>query len=267
MPNTPKLDFSQFIANRIANIKAADSFAFASAIGLGPWLVPLAPAIVFGYALHRSAPVDMGEFRLAAAVSVAIGLVVAGAVSSHNAIVSGGSKAWALVVGYIGLEIVGLWLMSVTGDVKIVGTVASLLTLIVYLSRSSAKEIEGDRNEAKELERTKLNYQIEQARLEAEHKRAMAAKKAELKHAETIAKIEAREVSQGVSQSVSQVSRDKSLETLKDPILDALGGDKPNMTQLAEQLGVSRGTLYRHLGAMAEQGVLHKNGNGYEVKK
>jgi len=136
------MNFSKFIENRIRNIQASDSFAFAAAIGVGPWLCPLAPAIIFGYALYVSAPSDMAEFRIVTAAAVAIGLIVAGAVSSHNAIVSNGWQPWTLVIGYIALEIVGLWLMSVTFDVKIVGTVASLLTLIVYLSRSSAKRID-----------------------------------------------------------------------------------------------------------------------------
>jgi hypothetical protein len=172
------VNFSKFIENRISNIQASDSFAFAAAIGLGPWLVPLGPAIIFGYALFVSAPADMAEFRIVTAVSVAIGLIVAGAVSSHNAIMAGGLGPWSLVIGYIFLEIIGLWLMRVSFDVKIVGTVASLLTLIVYLSRSSVKEIDTGRN-----------FEIEQARLDAEHKRQMAREAAGLKHTEELARI------------------------------------------------------------------------------
>lgn len=261
-------DFGKFIENRIRNIQASDSFAFAAAIGVGPWLVPLGPAIIFGYALYVSAPAGMADFRLLTAAAVAVGLIVAGAVSSHNAIASGETRAWGMVVAYIGLEIAGLWLMSVTFDIKIVGTVASLLTLIVYLSRSTAKVIETGRAVSAETERLKLEYQMEQARLQADHNRAMAARDVELKHAEELARIEAEaqasvpQPSQGVSQAVSQAV---SYETIKTEIMAELGQPKPNMTQLARQLGVGRSTLYRHLGQMTESGEVKKNGNGYEV--
>jgi ribosomal protein L10 len=259
------INFSKFIENRIKNIKSSDRFAFAAAIGLGPWLVPLGPAIIFGYALFVSAPADMAEFRIVTAVAVAIGLIVAGAVSSHNAIISGGPRPWSLVVGYIFLEIVGLWLMSVSFDVKVVGTVASLLTLIVYLSRSSAKEIDAGKAEAKEADKIKMDFQIEQARLNADHQRKMATQDAELKHVEKLARIEVKKVSQGVPATVPEVSHEKTLETLKSEIIAELGQEKPNMTQLARRLEIGRGTLYRHLGTLAETGEIIKNGNGYEL--
>lgn len=186
------MNFSKFIENRIANIQSSDSFAFAAAIGLGPWLGPLAPAIVFGYALYISAPADMAEFRIVTAIAIAIGLIVAGAVSSHTAIVAGGLRPWSLVIGYIFLEIIGLWLMSISFDVKIVGTVASLITLIVYLSRSSAKQIDLAKSETKEVSQVKRDFQLEQAQKNADHKRHMAEQAAELKHALALAKIEAK---------------------------------------------------------------------------
>lgn len=264
------MDFSKFIENRIKNIQASDNFAFATAIGLGPWLVPLGPAIIFGYALYVSAPTNMAEFRLVTAVAVAIGLIVAGAVSSHNAIVSKNPRAWSLVIGYILLEIVGLWLMSVTFDVKVVGTVASFLTLIVYLSRSTAKEIDTAKAEIKEAARIKTEFQIEQARLNAEHQRQMAQHSADLAHAEKIARIKAKTTSQSIVPEVSQsivpeVSLDKSLETLKADILAELRQEKPNLSQLSSRLNIGRSTLYRHLRTLTETGEVVKNGHGYEA--
>ncbi len=263
------INFSKFIENRIHNIRSGDSFAFAAAIGLGPWLVPLGPAIIFGYALFVSAPVDMAEFRIITAIAVGIGLVVAGAVSSHNAVTSKDPRAWLLVIGYIALEIVGLWLMTVSSDVKIVGTVASLLTLIVYLSRSTAKEIDSGKAEAKEITKVKTDFQIEQARLNADHQRRMVEQDAELKHAQTLARIEAKKVSQSVpevsQESVPEVSQKKDTETLKAEIIAELRKEKPNMTQLAKREGIGRGTLYRHLGTLSETGEIVKNGNGYKL--
>ncbi len=259
------MNFSKFIQNRIINIQASDSFAFAIAIGVGPWLVPLGPAIIFGYALYKSAPSDMAEFRIVTAIAVGIALIVAGAVSSHTAIVSGGARPWSLVIGYIFLEIAGLWLMSVTFDVKIVGTVASLLTLIVYLSRSSAKEIDATKAKVEAADQTKLDFQVDQARLNADHQRQMTARDADQKHVERLARIEAKAVQTGVPTSVPKVSQVKSLETLKADILAELGQETPNLTQLASRLDIGRSTLYRHLGTLAGQGKVIKNGNGYEV--
>jgi DNA-binding transcriptional ArsR family regulator len=181
--------------------------------------------------------------------------------------VAGGWRPWSLVIGYIFLEIVGLWLMSVSFDVKVVGTVASLLTLIVYLSRSSAKEIDTGRAETKEIDQAKREFQIEQARLNADHQRRMAEQAAGLKHAERLARIEAKSVSQSVPPTVPKVSQEKTLETLKAQIIAELGQEKPNMTQLAKRLDIGRGTLYRHLGTLAGTGAVVKNGNGYEVVK
>ncbi len=265
------MNFQKFIENRISNIQASDSFAFAAAIGLGPWLVPLGPAIIFGYALYVSAPVDMAEFRQTTAVAVAIALVVAGAVSSHNAIVSGGVRAWSLVIGYIGLEIIGLWLMTVSFDVKVVGTVASLLTLIVYLSRSTAKVIDTAKDEAKKIGQARRDYQLEQARLDAAHRRDQATKDAELKHDETMARIEAKtKVSKSVKpvvkpakESVKPVVKPFTLDGLKE----ALRADgKPNITQLAKDLHISRPTLYNRLNKLVDSGEVIKNGNGYELR-
>jgi uncharacterized protein YdbL (DUF1318 family) len=212
----------------------------------------------------------MAEFRMITAAAIAVGLIVAGAVSSHNAIASGGVRPWSLVIGYIGLEIVGLWLMSVSFDVKVVGTVASLLTLIVYLSRSTAKEIDSGKAEAKEAEAQKMAFHIEQARLAAEHKRIMEQREADLKHAEKMARIEAKAKAQ-VSESVKPVVKPAE-KTVKgftvDGLKEALQADgKPNMTQLAKDLHISRPTLYNRLNGLVDSGEVIKNGNGYEVIK
>lgn len=245
-----EINFSKFIENRITNIRAADSFAFAAAIGLGPWLVPQGPAILFGYALYKSAPADMKEFKLVTAVAVAIGLIVAGAVSSHNAITSPGWKPWALVGGYIGLEILGLWAMSVDVDVKVVGTVASLLTLIVYLSRSSAKEIDLSRNETKEAARVKLDFQMDQARASAEHKRAMETQAAGLKHAERLAKIEAK--NEPLMNRPNEPLMNRPNDTVKLKKQDRLNRimdlvEDHTQPEIANILGVSLSTIKRDI--------------------
>lgn len=270
------LNFSRFIENRIENIKASDNFAFALAIGTGSWIAPISPAVIFGYSLWKSAPEDMGEFRIVTAVTVAVGLVVAGAVSSHNAITSKSLKPWLLVVAYISLEIIGLWLMSVSFEVKVVGTVASLLTLIVYLSRTNANEIDAEKKDAKtdttlarEREQVKLDFQIEQDRLNADHVRGQERIVVDQKHAERLAKIEATTVPpgtfHGTTSDIPKVSRDTSIDAVRGSIIAELKKEKPNFTELASQLGFGRTTLYRRIGTLVGTGEVVKNGNGYEV--
>lgn len=228
------LNFSRFIENRIENIKASDNFAFALAIGTGSWIAPISPAVIFGYSLWKSAPEDMGEFRIVTAVTVAVGLVVAGAVSSHNAITSKSLKPWLLVVAYISLEIIGLWLMSVSFEVKVVGTVASLLTLIVYLSRTNANEIDAEKKDAKtdttlarESAQVKLDFQMEQARLNADHAREQERIIADQKHAERLARIEVKAGQSGSNDRVMG-GQNGSFDPVKEGQMT--GSNDPQMT-------------------------------------
>jgi len=98
---------------------------------------------------------------------------------------------------------------AVSFEVKVVGTVASLLTLIVYLSRTDANEIdaakdreelakakeEGDEDQtkadAKSRDQAEFEFKVEQDRLDAAHYREMDAREVESKHAAKLARIEA----------------------------------------------------------------------------
>lgn len=258
------INFSQFIKNRIANVESIDSFVFALAVGIGPWIVPTAGAVIFAYSFHEWAPDNMGDLRLYAAAAAGVGLIVAGVISSHNAIAARTREAWRLVYGYISLEIIGLWFMSVGWDVKVVGTTMALLTLIVYLAKSSTKENKTVQAEVKETAQVKLDFQLEQARANADHKRTMATQAAGLKHEEQLARIEAQSAPATVHKSVQANSPNRTLDMLKGGIIAELRQEKPNMSRLAEQFGIGRTTLYKHLRTLAEQGEIVKNGNGYE---
>ncbi len=281
--------YKDFIQSRISNIQDTDLLSLAGAMGVGPWLVPLAPAIIFGWALYESTPAGMiKELSIIAGVTAAIGLIVAGAVSSHNAIslqssgVQGHNLtfAWGLVFSYITLEISGLWLMAIEQNIKIVGTVISLLTLVVYLSRSSAtklSEIKQDRAQEKELQRE--NEQADQDHLREMEKLKL---QAELQndHVESMAKIEANKqkaiakltVQPGVQSSVQSVSNQNeqimSVEDQKRTILNILAND-PNtpIGHLTEHTGVnSRTTIYKRLDDLKNEGKIEKrNGAGYIV--
>ncbi len=261
----------------ISGIQDTDKLSFAGAMGVGPWLVPLAPAIIFGWALYESVPKTMtGDLAIIAGVAAAIGLVIAGAVSSHNAIslqssgVGGWNLtfAWLLVFGYIGLEIIGLLTMAITSNMKAVGVVISLLTLIVYLSRSVATglvEMKQDKEQGKQLER-------EDDLTGKAHQREMEKLRLQMEQAERLAKIEANKekaIAKVSQPTVSELSQGETVLPQNDQkarILDILetNPDTP-MTQIAKQNGMSRSTLYRRLDELKSEGKIKANGAGYIV--
>lgn len=178
-----------------------------------------------------------------------------------------------IIAQYITLAIpffvvVGYWARTVKADVE---------------SRQMLADKERDNEAARqrqiEDEERQRQRDIETQRLAREDEERQFSRQLQLdelakNHELKMARIEAKKVSQQsvpqVSQKVShgtvpQVSQDKSIETLKADILAELGQEKPNMTQLARRLDIGRGTLYRHLGALAGMGEVVKNGNGYEI--
>ena len=119
-------------------------------------------------------------------------------------------------------------------------------------------------------------FQIEQATLnadqkrlneqcEAEHKRAMEQREADLKHDEKMARIGAKKVPQAVKETVKPVEETVKPFTLDDLKQALRGNERPNMTQLAKDFGVSRPTLYNRLSKLVDSGEVVKNGNGYEI--
>jgi DeoR/GlpR family transcriptional regulator of sugar metabolism len=63
----------------------------------------------------------------------------------------------------------------------------------------------------------------------------------------------------------AKVDNDMALKAQRVDKLLALCGDNPDIgvTELATQLGVSRTAIYGCIKELAEQGKLHKNGNGW----
>lgn len=287
-----KKHYKKFTQGLISSIQATDRLGFAGAMGIGPWIVPLAPAIIFGWALYESAPKTMSnELRIIAGSAAAIGLVVAGAISSHNAISLQTASikgkilgfAWLLVFGYIGLEIVGLWQMTIQREIKVVGTVISLLTLIVYLSRSAASrltEIKQDKVQVQQLKRED-DLQAQQLEREAKsqeqtYQRDLERLRLQLEQEQALAKIEASKekaiakmsVSPPVSQSVSGGTPDLTPDEQKDLLLHYME-EKPDtpMAQIAREAGTSRRTLYRRLKELESEGKVKVNGEGYTINR
>lgn len=298
-----KKRYKKITQGLISSIQDTDRLGFAGAMGIGPWIVPLAPAIIFGWALYESAPKTMDDnLKIIAGAAAALGLVVAGAVSSHNAISLQTSNiegknlrfAWVLVFGYIGLEIAGLWFMGVDETIKIVGTVISLLTLIVYLSRSAASrltEIKQDKVQVQQLEREDKaqaqqierddKAQAQQLEREAKeqeetHRRDLERLRLQLEQEQALAKIQASKekaiakmsVSPPVPQSVPGDTPDLTPDEQKDLLLHYME-EKPDtpMAQIAHKAGTSRRTLYRRLKELESEGKVKVNGEGYTINR
>lgn len=273
------MSYKDFVTNRIENIRDTDLFAFTSAMGLAPWLVPIAPALVFGWMFYSTTSGQMGDLSIIGGLAIAIGLIVAGAMSSHTAITlqSYGVKkskiafAWSLVVAYVCLEIGGLLAMKFWGaHLEIVGIVASLLTLTVYLARSSATRL-AEEKEAKQ-------QQIDQAREDEKEDKAfhreLELKRLQMEQEQALAKIEANKekaiAKLNVPKNVPSVTEGDTAELTPDEqkarILHYMEHDgDTTMSQIARDIGTSRRTVYRRLDELKEEGKIKANGSGYKV--
>lgn len=184
----------------IDNIGDTDRLAVAVAEGLGPWFVPLSNGAVFGWALYAALsgePLMSKQIATAVGLAAMISVITAGIISTKNAVKHPGVGYWSLVVGYIGLELAGLWLMSVPLDVQIVGTVTALMSLIVYISRAAAWTIGGQEKRAEieqeftNQERSKdRDQERQQASKDRESERDREDRQLDYKHKERIALIE-----------------------------------------------------------------------------
>ena len=116
------------------------------------------------------------------------------------------------------------------------------------------KRIEQERQQ-QELDRLKLVQEQGQTRLESEQR-----------HTEKMARIEAKKdvprVSRKNNGGVPKMSQAEMLKRILEHL--EKNGDT-HMTQLAEQLGTSRSTLYRRIDELQQAGKVHKNGEGWKV--
>lgn len=274
---------NSFIA-RIVNWFDRSMFSLAG--GAGPWIVPIAPALIYGWTFYDGTKDTLGVWGIVGAVAMSIGLVVAGATSSHTAMALQSAKApaskvfwaWVLVLMYIVLEIGGILTMNNWHSLEVVGVTASLLTLVVYLSRSFKRYLEEFKAEAAEtkteakIERsTMIAYRIEEQKQKAEFERQRQLKQMELEQEKELAKIEASKaksiaksnVQPSVQKSVqSEQSTEQQIEQIVNVFKD---NPSTKITDLSRDLNISRGTVYKRIEQAIEQNKLHKNGVGYKV--
>lgn len=292
------MSYKEFVSHRIENIRDSDLLTFAAAMGLAPWLVPIAPALVFGWFFYANVtgakdyPMDP-RLALVGAVAIAIGLVVAGAMSSHTAVTLQGYGvnrgkiifAWSTVVAYVLLEIGGLLAMEMIGAYLIVvGIVASLLTLDVYLARSLATRLneeklmrQDEQALAREDEKEDKAHQRELERLRLEMEQERELKRIEADNLKDIEKIQAdkdkyiaknavKKVSSQASNGQDDIGQSGVKGSRIDAILDEIRHNgRFNKTDLSNRLDISRQTLYNDLGNLESEGKIQKNGEGYKV--
>ncbi len=237
----------------ITKIENTDRLAFKFAGGIGPWVVPAASALVFAYAYQSSIAEELGLLSYAGAAAIAVGLIVAGAISSHVAIKR--PVAWTLVVAYITLEIVGLWAMNIERGVSVVGTVAALMTFIVYVSRAIERDVQKLEEVQKEDKTEALEFRREQARQKKvdakEIKLAEIASETEVRLSETFPK--QSETFRNISETVESLPnwlpkqpKDKKeflaiFRNGKTHLLEPLTG--PEIHEAVEIIGTSRTAL------------------------
>ena len=258
-----------------------DKTAFSGAMGVGPWIVPIAPAVIFGYALYVSLT-EQGmnfELKLIASVTASIGLVIAGAITSHTAINTADSRNWILVIGYISLEIGGLLLMHIDQNFKVIGIVISLLTLIVYVSRAimtkenlEFKKLETERELNRQLEFKQKQLELkreqaeweaeqEQMKIDAEIQREKELIAQQLRHEKAMAKINNKAVSLESHRSLTETKNETNSRILEG----ILNNETGNVSEIATNLGFGRATIYRHIKKHVQAGTIYKNGKGYEL--
>ena len=290
------MNFRQVVDATIKNIEHTDRLMLAAGKLSGPLLAPVAPAVIFGWAFYSQTNTTMqSELSALGGFAIACGLIVAGLVSAHNAIAMrtfGASQAkqnmaWGLVAAYVIIEIGGLWAMRLGAPLEVVGSVATLVALIVYLTRALAVNLEDERRQALQAqakaeqdEQDEIDFDRRQAEADAEHARQEAAKdaahrrkqeqvaatrqhklnekKQQQAHERAVSKQSVQKVSK---QSVQKVPKlDTQTDTLQDTFDELLDIFRQNpaakKAQVSSQIGVSRSTLYNYLSILEAQGLV-----------
>jgi hypothetical protein len=153
--------------------------------------------------------------------------------------------------------VVGYWARTIKSEIE---DNAKRQQAIEDEERIRQQQIEDEERRA-ELERKARQQAIEdeERRIELEIKRLNA----EQKHTERMAKITQQSVQSTVQGTVQSTVQPLTPTDVKNAVSEA---EKPiNITKLAKNLGVSRGTLYTRLNSLVSNGEMIKNGNGYEV--
>lgn len=271
-------------------IRWFDRLFFALTVMAGPWVAPLANGIIFGWALASGFGESMGDLARVAGVAAGVGVVVAGAISSHVVMRSqeidgeAPMRLWALVFGYIGLEILGLILMAAAWNITAVGIVVALMTLVVYLARSALisfderlQKAEVGQQEAQQEAAEERAYQRKRQEAEDMHKRHLEeleltqnydlklarvkAKSAQVTSAQ-IDHLPSAQTGQVVSGQTEQALTSAQITQVLKYFSQRETGTKSG---LAQNLGIARGTASKRIDQLTDHGLLTRAGSKWSI--
>jgi len=190
-----KFNYQKFIDRRIANVRDTDRMVFGLTSDLGPWIVPLAPALVFGYSFYAATVDRLDWMAVIAGAAAAFGMEIAGTTAFHTAVAFWSLKdiwkaltAFFLGILYVFIGIVGVVYLESQSAFVIVGVSAFILAPIVYASRALARDL--NRQAQERQDNRALSIQFKQDEISFEREKELAAMR--LKHEERLAKIEAK---------------------------------------------------------------------------
>jgi len=176
----------------ISSAQQTDRGIYSVLTHLGLWVVPLAPAVVFGHSFYASIQGSVNpDLALLAGVAAAMALEIPGATSAHTALGLQALKAeswkvwtcWCLVAAYVLLGIGGVIGFEYNGGFTVVGVLVFLLMPIAYISLGfsrdlnrmiEAAKVANSKAEAEAIETRAKQDEIDRENRKFEHQRLLA---------------------------------------------------------------------------------------------
>lgn len=140
---------------------------------LGLWIVPLAPAVVFGHSFYASIQESVGpRLALLGGIAAALALEIPGATSAHTALGLQALKAeswkiwacWCLVAAYVMLGIGGVVGFEASGGFAVVGVLVFLLMPVSYISLGFSRDL-NRMTEAAKMAENKADIEAREAKV------------------------------------------------------------------------------------------------------
>lgn len=260
-------------------------------VKLGPFFVALMPALFTAYSIFYTFQQEAGAtLALCFAVVVGLAMETVGIVATHTTIDLYNAKQQGIIEP-VKFKVMG-WLVPIyvlgvssviyfsedafTPLVKGLGVASPFLTCTVYVAVALARDLARIATMQTERNERQLVLEDEQRRWVQEKERI----EIQLKHREKLARIEAKQIKPTVKEIGPPVQNDVkshvfdrvnlSKENKKQRLLEevlAIYNDNPQtgVTTIANQLQVSRQTVYNYLDELEYAGRLRKNGQGVEV--
>lgn len=278
-------DLKSRLKHTSRQIATVDEFTVDTLSRLATWLAPLVPALMVYHASQEHIPnVGPGQAAIIAATIELLGLATVSnwlSVIEYNRHVS--TKEQIKTVGY--LAMVGAYIIaigSIVVGLKVAPASFSWVAIVMMslLSFLSAVAFVQRRQHASRMEEIALEVELAERDKELERQLRRDMKIAE--HRRRLADIE-RQAQAGAD--VQHDARHPDSERQDDAFFDRMSEGKTRKTEhrrqellgilrqdgdvgatlFAKRLNTSRTTIYSDLDALRDAGLVHKNGNGWEV--